>query len=441
MNNAREVARQTMALVLAGGRGSRLHMLTDSRAKPAVYFGGKFRIIDFALSNCVNSGITRIGVVTQYKSHSLLRHLQAGWSFLRGQLNEFIDLLPAQQRVDEEHWYQGTADAVYQNLDIIKNHAPKYIVVLAGDHIYKMDYTAMVMDHIKHDAPITIACIPTPKEEATGYGVMKVDGNGLITEFVEKPADPPTMPGNPDMSLASMGIYVFDAEFLYKILEEDANNPDSRRDFGMDIIPNLVAKKQAYAHDFSISCIRNKGKPDICYWRDVGTIDAYWEANMDIASVEPQLDVYDTVWPIWTHQAQLPPAKYVQDINGTSSILRNSVCSAGCIISGSSVCHSILFSGVRVHSNCFLMDSVVMPSCVVHRGCRLTKVVLDRGCIIPRNLIVGENAELDAKRFFRSPKGITLITQSMLTKLRQEEPELFDGYEEYASNVSPLYYG
>ena len=288
MDNARDVAKQTLALVLAGGRGSRLRMLTDRRAKPAVFFGGKFRIIDFALSNCVNSGISRIGVVTQYKSHSLLRHLQSGWSFLRNQFNEFIDLLPAQQRVDEEHWYQGTADAVYQNIDIIRNHHPKYIVILAGDHIYKMDYAMLVLDHIKHGKPLTVACIPTPRSEATGYGVMAVDGDGLITDFVEKPKDPPCMPGNPDMSLASMGIYCFDADFLYEVLQKDAATEGSHRDFGMDIIPALVKQRLAHAHDFSISCIRNRGCPEICYWRDVGTIDAYWEANMDIASVQPQ---------------------------------------------------------------------------------------------------------------------------------------------------------
>ena len=422
MDNARDVAKQTLALVLAGGRGSRLRMLTDRRAKPAVFFGGKFRIIDFALSNCVNSGITRIGVVTQYKSHSLLRHLQSGWSFLRNQFNEFIDLLPAQQRVDEEHWYQGTADAVYQNIDIIKNHHPKYIVILAGDHIYKMDYALLVLDHIKHGKPLTIACIPTSREEAKGYGVMAVDSDGLITDFVEKPKDPPAMPGRPDMSLASMGIYCFDADFLYEVLQKDAETEGSHRDFGMDIIPALVKQRLAHAHDYSISCIRNKGCPEICYWRDVGTLDAYWDANMDIASVQPQLDVYDTNWPIWTHQVQMPPAKFVQDINGTSSIVRNAVASAGCIVSGSSIVHSVLFSAARVHSNCFLTDAVILPSCVVHRGCRLTKVVLDRGCELPRDLIIGEDAELDAKRFYRSEGGVVLVTREMLKKLRENEP-------------------
>lgn len=439
MDNARDVAKQTLALVLAGGRGSRLRMLTDRRAKPAVFFGGKFRIIDFALSNCVNSGITRIGVVTQYKSHSLLRHLQSGWSFLRNQFNEFIDLLPAQQRVDEEHWYQGTADAVYQNIDIIKNHHPKYIVILAGDHIYKMDYAMLVLDHIKHGKPLTIACIPTPRQDATGYGVMAVDGDGVITDFVEKPKDPPAMPGNPNMSLASMGIYCFDAEFLYEMLQKDAETPGSHRDFGMDIIPALVKQRLAYAHDFSISCIRNKGCPEIAYWRDVGTIDAYWEANMDIASVQPQLDVYDTDWPIWTHQVQMPPAKFVQDINGTSSIVRNAVTSAGCIVSGSSIVHSVLFSASRVHSNCFLTDAVVLPSCVVHRGCRLTKVVLDRGCELPRDLIIGEDPVADARRFYRSEGGVVLVTREMLKKLREDEPELFKDFDSYHGAASPLY--
>lgn len=439
MENSRDVAKQTLALVLAGGRGSRLHMLTDSRAKPAVFFGGKFRIIDFALSNCVNSGITRIGVVTQYKSHSLLRHIQSGWSFLRGQFNEFVDLLPAQQRVDEEHWYQGTADAVYQNIDIIRNHMPKYIVILSADHIYKMDYTSMVMDHIKSGCPVTVACIAIPRSEASAYGIMQVDNNNMITDFLEKPADPPGMPNDPDRSLASMGIYVFNAEFLYNVLNEDARTEGSRRDFGFDIIPKLVKEHKAHAHDFSMSCIRNQGNLEICYWRDVGTIDAYWEANMDVAAVQPQLDVYDTKWPIWTHQDQLPPAKYVQDISGASSVVMNSVCSAGCIISGSSLCHSVLFSNSRVHSNCCLNEAVILPSCVIHRGCRLTKVVLDRGCELPRNLIIGENEATDARRFFRTAGGVVLVTREMLEKLRVDEPHLFDGFEEYSANSSPIY--
>ncbi|MDO4675088.1 MAG: glucose-1-phosphate adenylyltransferase [Anaerobiospirillum succiniciproducens] len=439
MENAREVAKQTLALVLAGGRGSRLHMLTDYRAKPAVFFGGKFRIIDFALSNCVNSGITRIGVVTQYKSHSLLRHIQSGWSFLRGQFNEFIDLLPAQQRIDEEHWYQGTADAVYQNIDIIRNHKPKYIVILSADHIYKMDYTAMVMDHIKSGCPVTVACIAIPRCDASAYGCMQIDNNAMVTDFLEKPKDPPGMPNDENHTLASMGIYVFNADYLYEVLTADANNENSRRDFGFDIIPALVQQHKVHAHDFALSCIRNQGWKDICYWRDVGTIDAYWEANMDIAAVQPQLDVYDTVWPIWTHQEQLPPAKFVQDISGASSVVMNSVCSAGCIISGSSLCHSVLFTDTRVHSNCCLNETVVLPSCVIHRGCRLTKVILDRGVELPRNLIIGENESLDAKRFFRTDAGVVLVTREMLDKLRENEPHLYEGFDEYSATSSPIY--
>lgn len=437
MENARDIAKQTMALVLAGGRGSRLKDLTDSRAKPSVYFGGKYRIIDFALSNCVNSGITGVGVVTQYKSHSLLRHLQCAWSFLRNQFNEYIDLLPASQRVDEEHWYQGTADAVYQNIDIIKDHKPKYILILAGDHIYKMDYAEMILDHIRMGSPLTVACIPVERSKATAFGVMKIDNDNLITDFMEKPQDPPPMPGDDTKSLASMGIYVFDADYLYDILQKDSETPGSHRDFGMDIIPALVKERKAHAHNFAKSCIRNRGDKNLVYWRDVGTIDAYWEANMDIASIEPQLDVYDFDWPIWTYQPQNPPAKFVQDINGTSTIVRNSVCSSGCIISGSSVNQSVLFHSVRVHSNCFLSESVISPFCIIHRGCRLTKVILDRGVELPRNLIVGENAELDAKRFRRSEGGVTLITKSMLERLKKTEPQLFEGFEDYRAAFIP----
>ena len=431
MDNAREVAKQTMAIVLAGGRGSRLRMLTDTRAKPAVYFAGKYRIIDFALSNCVNSGINRIGVVTQYKSHSLLRHLQAGWSFLRNQFNEFIDLLPAQQRIDEEHWYQGTADAVYQNIDIIKDHNPKYILILAGDHIYKMDYAALVMDHIRMGTPLTVACYPVERSLASAFGVMEIDQNNLITKFVEKPQNPPAMPGNPNMSLASMGIYVFDAAFLYDILQKDYEDKDSHRDFGMDIIPALVRERKAHAHNFEKSCIRNRGNKSFIYWRDVGTIDAYWAANMDIASVQPQLDVYDYDWPIWTNQVQQPPAKFVQDIGGANSVLINSVCSAGCIISGSTIKMSLLFNSVRLHSNCKITESVILPFCVIHRGSRLTKVILDRGVEIPRNMVIGEDADLDGRRFYRSEGGVTLVTRKMMAKLKQNEPGLFQDFDNY----------
>ncbi len=430
---ARQATRKTMALVLAGGRGSRLHQLTDTRAKPAVYFGGKFRIIDFALSNCVNSGIKQIGVVTQYKSHSLLRHLQAGWSFMRSQLGESLDFLPAQQRIDEVHWYRGTADSVYQNIDIIKDHKPTFVLILAGDHVYKMDYAKLILDHISHDDPLTIACVPIPKEQASAYGIMQVNNEGLVTGFVEKPKNPPTMPNNDNMCLASMGIYVFDAKFLYQVLNEDESETDSKHDFGMDIIPKLVSKGLAHAHDFSKSCVCNRAK-NLIYWRDVGTVDSFWTANMDLASVTPDLDVYDPDWPIWTYQNQLPPAKYVQDMNGASSIIRNSVISAGDIVSGSSICSSVLFYNVRVHSFCFINEVVAFPDVIIHRGCRLTKVVLDRGCELPRNLVVGESYEDDNRRFYRSEGGVTLITRKMLKTLREREPWLFEDFDSYAAN-------
>lgn len=417
---------RAIALVLAGGRGSRLHELTDRRAKPAVYFGGKYRIIDFAMSNCVNSGIRRIGVVTQYKSHSLLRHLQRGWSFLRGEVNEFVDLMPAQQRIDEESWYRGTADAVYQNLDIIRDYGPKYILVLAGDHVYKMDYTTLLMDHVQQGGPVTVACIEVPKNEASAFGIMQVDESRRIVDFIEKPVDPPTLPQQPETCLASMGVYVFDAAFLYQLLEEDQDDDDSCRDFGMNIIPKVVAQGMAYAHPFSLSCVRNRGHDHCCYWRDVGTVDAFWEANMDLASVVPELDLYDENWPIWTNQKQLPPAKFVQDYEGKAGNSLNSVFSGGVIVSGSDIANSVLFTGVRVHSNCRLDGVVAFPDVVIHRGCRLHKVIIDKQCVLPPGLVVGEDPEADARRFHRSEGGVTLVTKAMLKALAAQNPGLYD---------------
>ena len=411
-----QLVRRTAALVLAGGRGSRLKQLTDKRAKPAVYFGGKFRIIDFALSNCVNSGMRRIGVVTQYKSHSLLRHLQRGWSFLRSEMNEMVDLLPAQQRVAEEHWYRGTADAVFQNLDIIQSSRPEYIVVLAGDHVYKMDYSLMLKDHVESGAACTVGCIEVPRAEASAFGVMAVNNLRKITSFVEKPADPPPMPGHPDRALASMGIYVFDADYLYRLLEADLANPQSSHDFGKDVIPRAVADGKALAHPFSMSCIRNpNGAPP--YWRDVGTIDAFWEANLDLASINPELDIYDTEWPIWTYQRQLPPAKFTPDSHGSHGLAVNTIVSGGCIVSGSHVANSVLFSNVRIHSFCHVEDAVVLPGVTVQRNCRVRKVVIDRGCTLPEGLVVGEDPELDAQRFERTANGVCLITRDMLARL------------------------
>jgi glucose-1-phosphate adenylyltransferase len=415
-NQPHMLVRRTIALVLAGGRGSRLKQLTDRRAKPAVYFGGKFRIVDFALSNCVNSGIRRIGVITQYKSHSLLRHLQRGWSFLRAELNEMVDLLPAQQRVDEEHWYRGTADAIYQNLDIIQSSAPDYVVVLAGDHVYKMDYSLMLKDHVDSGAGCTVGCIEVPRAEASAFGVMAVDTDRNVTEFVEKPANPPAMPGNDAVSLASMGIYIFNSEYLYALLRDDIADPASSHDFGKDVIPRVVREGRAIAHPFSMSCVSST--PDATpYWRDVGTIDAFWEANLDLASVTPELDIYDTAWPIWTSQRQLPPAKFVQDADGKHGLAINTMVSGGCIVSGSTVSNSVLFSSVRVHSFCQIDQAVLLPEVTVGRNCALSKVVVDRGCKLPDGLVIGQDPILDAQRFERSENGVVLVTAEMLRRL------------------------
>jgi glucose-1-phosphate adenylyltransferase len=415
---SRRLPKRTVALVLAGGRGSRLLDLTDRRAKPAVYFGGKFRIIDFALSNCLNSGIRRIAVLTQYKSHSLLRHLQRGWSFLRAELNEFIDLMPAQQRVDEELWYRGTADAVYQNIDIIRSYGPQYIVVLAGDHIYKMDYSLMLQDHTQAGTGCTVGCIEVPKSEATALGVLAIDNDRRITDWVEKPADPPTMPGSTDVSLGSMGIYVFDAQYLYQLLNEDANNPESNHDFGKDIIPRVVKDGRAFAHPFGMSAVPrgSDGKP---YWRDVGTVDAFWAANLDLASNMPELNLYDQDWPVWTYQEQLPPAKFVPDENGQNGKTSNSLVSGGCIIVGSDLREAVLFSNVTIGSFCEIHQAVILPDTRIGKNCRLKKVVIDRGCHIPDGTVIGEDAEADARRFTRTDSGVVLVTEKMLDKLDQ----------------------
>ena len=412
-----QLARRTFVFVLAGGRGSRLVHLTDRRAKPAVYFGGKFRIIDFALSNCLNSGLRRIGVVTQYKSHSLLRHIQRGWSFLRSELNESVELMPAQQRVDERQWYLGTADAVFQNLDIIRGlRDPDYVLVLAGDHIYKMDYSIMLADHVRHGLGVTVGCLEVPREEASAFGVMAVDEARRIDAFVEKPPDPAATPDRPDWSLASMGIYVFTSAYLYRLLEEDAADPQSSHDFGKDIIPKAVAQRQALAHPFSMSCVP-KPTETIPYWRDVGTVDAFWAANLDLTSTEPDLDMYDRNWPIWTYQEQLPPAKFVHDLDGRRGVAVNSLVSGGCVVSGAHVSSSVLFSSVVVHSFARVSQSVLLPDVVIHRSCRLHKVVVDRRCELPEGLVVGEDAEIDARRFYRTESGIVLITREMLAKL------------------------
>lgn len=410
-----DLPRRAVALVLAGGRGSRLKNLTDNRAKPAVYFGGKFRIVDFALSNCLNSGIRRIGVITQYKSHSLLRHLQRGWAFLKSEMNEFVDLLPAQQRVDEESWYRGTADAVYQNQDILASYRADYVVVLAGDHVYKANYALMLADHVALGAEVTVGCIEVPRMEATAFGVMHIDDQRRIVDFVEKPADPPAMPGRPDRALASMGIYVFNARYLYRELERDMADAGSSHDFGKDIIPKMVKAGVAAAHPFDLSCVGTRfGQQP--YWRDVGTIDAYWDANIDLTATDPMLNLYDERWPIWTYQPQLPPAKFVHNADDRRGMAIESLVSGGCIVSGTAW-RSVLFSQVRVHSYSQVNESVLLPGVEVERGARLTRVVADRGCRIPAGMVIGEDPASDAARFFRTETGITLVTRDMLRAL------------------------
>jgi glucose-1-phosphate adenylyltransferase len=413
----RPLARDAMAFVLAGGRGSRLMELTAKRAKPAVYFGGKSRIIDFALSNALNSGIRRIGVATQYKAHSLIRHLQRGWNFFRPERNESFDVLPASQRVSEEQWYLGTADAVYQNLDIIESYGPEYVVILAGDHVYKMDYEAMLAQHANSGADVTVGCIEVPRTEATGFGVMGVDGQDRIISFIEKPNDPPGIPDRPDFALASMGIYAFKAKTLYDQLRRDAANLQSSHDFGRDLIPWLVSNGSAVAHRFSRSCVRSD-QEQVIYWRDVGTVDAYWEANIDLTTVLPHLDLYDRDWPIWTYGEVTPPAKFVHDEQGRRGIAVSSLVSGGCIISGASLRRSLLFTGVHVHSYAQLEGAVVLPYVDIARHARLSNVVIDRGVRIPQGLVVGEDPEVDARRFRRTQRGICLITQPMIDRLK-----------------------
>lgn len=409
------LARDAMAYVLAGGRGSRLKELTDRRAKPAVYFGGKTRIIDFALSNALNSGIRRIGVATQYKAHSLIRHLQRGWNFLRLERNESFDILPASQRVSETQWYDGTADAVFQNIDIIEGYEPKFMVILAGDHIYKMDYELMLQQHVNSGADVTVGCLEVPRMEATGFGVMHVNDKDEIVDFVEKPADPPAMPDKPDMALASMGIYVFNTDFLMDELRRDAATPGSSRDFGKDIIPYIVENGKAVAHRFSESCVRETPDKE-AYWRDVGTVDAYWQANIDLTDILPELDLYDRSWPIWTYAEIRPPAKFVHNEEGRRGMALSSLVSGDCIISGSEIHRSLLFSGVLCRSYSNLNEAVVLPECVIGRHASLSKVVIDRGVKIPAGLVVGEDPELDASRFHRTESGICLITQDMLDR-------------------------
>lgn len=406
------LTKNTLALILAGGRGSRLKQLTDWRAKPAVPFGGKFRIIDFPLSNCINSGIRRIGVVTQYKAHSLMRHIQRGWGFLRGEFNEFVDLLPASQRV-ESSWYKGTADSVFQNVDIIRSVAPEFILVLAGDHIYKMDYGKMLAEHAARGADVTVACVDVPFASASEFGIMQVDRDERVIGFAEKPAQPTPLPDDAGRALASMGVYVFETSFLLAQLLRDAEVADSSHDFGRDIIPHCVSQHAVVAHRFARSCVGTEAGKEP-YWRDVGTVDAYWEANLDLISVVPALNLYDADWPIWTYQQQVPPAKFVFDDEDRRGYATNSLVAGGTIVSGSAVRHSLLFHDVRVHSFSTIEESVILPDVDIGRHCRLRRVVVDKQCRVPEGTVVGEDPQADAQRFYRTERGVTLITPEML---------------------------
>jgi len=407
--NIGHLTRNTIALILAGGRGSRLVNMTDWRAKPAVPFGGKFRIIDFPLSNCVNSGIRKIGILTQYKSDSLIRHIQQGWGFMRGEFGEYVDLLPAQQRHGEDSWYKGTADAIYQNIDILRTRKPKHILVLAGDHIYKMDYGAMLADHIEKNADLTIGCLEVSLEEATSFGVMDIDTNRRVKAFIEKPEHPPVMPGRTDTALASMGIYIFNADFLFEQLQKDADTVGSSNDFGKDIIPAVIDKYIVNAYPF---LDLQSGAQS--YWRDVGTIDAYWSANMELIGVNPAMNLYDNTWPIWTHQEQTPPAKFVFDDDDRRGLAVDSMVSGGCVISGAQIKHSLLFSNVRVNSYTSVQDSIILPQVNIGRHCRISKAIIEKGCDIPEGTIIGENRTEDERRFHVSQGGVVLVTPDML---------------------------
>jgi glucose-1-phosphate adenylyltransferase len=409
IHNIHQLTRNTIALILAGGRGSRLMNMTDWRAKPAVPFGGKFRIIDFPLSNCVNSGIRKIGILTQYKADSLIRHIQSGWGFLNGEFGEYVDLMPAQQRIDETSWYKGTADAIFQNIDILRTRKPEYILVLAGDHIYKMDYAAMLADHVEKNADLTIGCLEVSLKDATAFGVMDVDANRRVKAFVEKPANPPIMPGRTNTALASMGIYIFNAGFLWEQLLKDADTKNSSHDFGKDIIPSVIDKYLVNAYPF---LDMQSGQQS--YWRDVGTIDAYWAANMELIGVKPDLNLYDTTWPIWTYQEQTPPAKFVFDEEDRRGQAVDSMISGGCIISGAKVRHSLVFSNVRVNSFSTVQDSIILPQVNIGRNCRITKAIIEKSCEVPEGTIVGENLADDKKRFYVSEGGIVLVTPEML---------------------------
>lgn len=436
-NMGSELTHKTLVLILAGGAGSRLKGLTKWRAKPAVPFGGKYRIIDFALSNCVNSGLRRIGVLTQYKSHSLIRHLQRAWSFMRAEIGEFVEIIPAQQRLDEG-WYRGTADAIYQNIDIIRRHAPEYVVVLGGDHIYSMDYSKMLQEHYHSGADLTVGCIEVTKEEARDFGVMSIDEHFRINKFTEKPANPETIPGKPGHCLASMGIYIFSTAFLYASLIDDAEKTDSSHDFGKDIVPGSINRFNVHAYPF----LDKNGDP--AYWRDVGNIDSYWKANIELCDVEPELNLYNRDWPIWTYQSQSPPAKFVFDDDGARGQAIDTLVAGGVIVSGALVKRSVVFFNTEIEKGSVIKDSVILPKVSIGKNCKITRAVIDKACVIEDGMVIGEDLEEDRKRFFVTDSGIVLVTPEMLgqhlyvVKENMQPDEVIKEMEESIDTVLPV---
>lgn len=415
---AKELPSNTVALILAGGKGSRLKALTQKQPKPSLHFGGKFRIIDFSLSNCINSGIYRVGILTQYYSHHLIQHIQHSWSFLNGKTNEFIEIFPAQQKQDIEDWYQGTADAIFQNLDVISQYQAKYIIVLAGDHIYKMDYSRMLLDHVEKGSQCTVACIEVPCSQASEFGIMDINDDEQIINFIEKPQFPPTMPGKPYAALASMGVYVFDAQYLYQLLAEEQQQQNTQHDFGKNLIPKAVQQGKAWAHPFSRSCVYsdfNVGSSP--YWRDVGTIDAYWNANIDLVSAKPALDMYDPHWSIRTSHSPLAPARFIQGESLQSPQITNTLINAGSIVEDAKIANSVIFQNVRVNAHSQLDACVILPDVSIGYACRLQRCIIDSGCVLPNKLVIGEDPQWDAQHFYRSEGGVVLVTQKMLDNL------------------------
>lgn len=414
----RQAVTQTLAFVLAGGRGERLQCLTDKQAKPALPFGAKYRVIDFPLSNCINSGIRKVGIATQYRAHELIHHVQRTWGFLRHEMGEFVEVWPAQQQAGEGRWYAGTADAAFQNIELIKRHQPKYVLILAGDHVYKQDYGVLIAEHVARAADVTVSCVSVPKDEARRFGVVTVNAEEQISGFVEKPVTPVVQAEDPNRCLASMGIYLFNADVLFAALRADARNASSKRDFGADIVPALVGKCRMYAHQFARSCVSAR-RADEPYWRDVGTIDSFWQANMDLVASKPAFDLYDRNWPVWTHQEQRPPARLAFDSSERIGMVSAAMIAEGCVVAGATVRRSQLFADVRLEPASLVEDSVVLPGCEVQSRARISRAILAPGCVVPEGCVIGEDLADDRARFQVTPNGVTVVTPRMLERLRQ----------------------